>query len=518
MQLTSLEERRHVMSRAHWLACFGILVVSPLAGQDKQLHNTLGAHADAVGSVTFSPDGKTIASASSDKRIKLWNVASGENTATLDGHTDRVSSICYSPDGKMIISGSRDKTLKLWDIIGGRPPVTLRGHTGFVTCVACAPDGKTLVSGSTDKTIRIWNRTNGRNTGTLNGHGDDVYSVVCSSDGKTLASASREATIRLWDLASGRKLAELEGAIEPVFCMALRRNNRSLAAGSGDGSLTVWDVSTRKIVSTLDGHAGAVACVAFSADGKTLASGGSDRTIKLWDTASGKRIATLRGHTKAVYCVAFSPDGQKLVSGSQDGTIRLWNTLELGQYHQDRDDREDAILRPARGAKIEARFTAKVKWTDMVGKRDTEAVPIGVLPRWLAEVEILSIERAAKPFDKKGSIVLAIHSPVLVFAEPAEAIPGQQYSFVVFGRLRDGNPEYYTVEARRVGKEEGKKEKEERKATPRFRARLSRHSVLRVRRAGWGVWFGNEPAGEKRGHSTFPVFWECSTNYGKMGE
>ncbi|WP_208821555.1 AAA-like domain-containing protein [Tolypothrix sp. PCC 7910] len=170
--------------------------------------NRLEGHSNSVISVIFSPDGKTLASASDDGTIKLWNRDTGKKISTLIGHSNAVNSVVFSPDGKTLASASRDNTIKLWNRDTGKEISTLTGHTSWVFNVVFSPDGKTLASASDDKTIKLWNRDTGKEISTLTGHSDGVNSVVFSPDGKTLASASVDNTIKLWNLSLDDLLAQ----------------------------------------------------------------------------------------------------------------------------------------------------------------------------------------------------------------------------------------------------------------------------------------------------------------------
>jgi WD40 repeat protein len=209
-------------------------------------------HTGPVDALTFSPDGTTLASASWDGTIRLWEAATGHPRGRpITGHAqpadwapDPVTGVAFSPDGKTLASAADDSTVRLWDVATGQPrghPLT--GHTDSVNEVAFSPDQKTLASASDDGTMRLWDVATGQPRGhPLTGHTTFVNGVTFSPDGTILASASDDGTVRLWDVATGH----LRG--EP-----------------------------------LTGHTGAVNDVAFSPDGKTLASAGFDGTVRLWN-------------------------------------------------------------------------------------------------------------------------------------------------------------------------------------------------------------------------------------------
>ena len=290
----------------------------------------------SVMSVAFSTDGRTLASGSQDKTIKLWDVSTGKELHTLSGHGKDVHSVVFSPDGRTLASGSYDNTAKLWDVATGRELHTLTGHGNFVNSVVFSPDGRTLASGSWDNTIRMWDVASGKESRTLVGHGVIVFSVAFSPDGRMLASGGQDKTIKLRDVSTGRELPTLRGHKAMVSSIAFSPDGRMLASGGGDKIVKLWDVASGKELRTLSGHRSSVQSVAFSPDGRTLASGSSDQTIKLWDVATGKELHTLSGHRDGIKSVAFSPDGRMLASGSAfflgfnkntgtHDTIKLWD-------------------------------------------------------------------------------------------------------------------------------------------------------------------------------------------------
>ncbi len=282
-------------------------------------YNRLSGCSDWVWSVAFSSDGDMIASASSDKTVKLWK-KDGTELATLRGHSAEVYGVAFSPDGQIIASASRDKTVKLWTKDGNLLR-TLGGHSGDVFGVAFSPDGKLIASASRDRTVKLWDK-DGTLLTTLTGHGAVVRGVAFSPDGQMIASASEDNTVKLWNR-DGKELKTLKGHSDSVFTVAFSPDGQSLASASRDKTIRLWNRDGKEL-KVLDGHGDEVYGVAFSPDGQTIASTSRDKTVKLWKP-DGTLLTTLAGHGDEVWGVAFSPQGNLIASASGDKTIKLWN-------------------------------------------------------------------------------------------------------------------------------------------------------------------------------------------------
>jgi WD40 repeat protein len=312
-------------------------------------------HEKKITSISFSPDGKVLASSSEDSTVKLWNV-DGKELKTLK-HNYSVTSVSFSHDGQIIASQDA-RYLRLWRRDGSllktiiRPDYalgaslsfssegqtiasasfsgdtvnaglvqihtekllthTLKGHRNTLTSVSLSPDGKILASASEDSTVKLWNLDN-RNFQTPDN--SDLTSVKFSPDGQIVASISENNQVQLWQR-DGTLRTTLPGRnSEASFSV----DSRLLVSASQDSTVQLWR-RDGYFLKTLQGE---LVGDSFSPDGRTIALVKDNHSVELWNS-DGTRITTVSGHKDNVYWVGFSPDGETFATASEDKSIKLW--------------------------------------------------------------------------------------------------------------------------------------------------------------------------------------------------
>ncbi|MDX2255881.1 MAG: NB-ARC domain-containing protein [Pseudanabaenaceae cyanobacterium bins.39] len=304
---------------------------------------TLQGHSNAVYGIAYNSAQKILVSGHEDQTIKIWdltlnqslNLTSEQITVqpalVLTGHSNRVFSVSLSPDGNLLASASGDRTIRLWNPQTGENIKTLYGHQSWVWKVLFSPDGKLLASGSYDRTIKIWDMQSGECLQTLVGHPSSLLELSFSHDGKELFSCGYQRSAKRWNLATGECLLSWEADDhDRVWAIAVSPDDRWVVTGGDDRMIKFWDVQTGECLRQFSGHTSQILDLLFTPQGDRLISCSSDRTIKIWDVITGACINTLPIHLNWVWAISLvkylstdsSQDPEILFSSSWDGTIK----------------------------------------------------------------------------------------------------------------------------------------------------------------------------------------------------
>ncbi|WTW93056.1 hypothetical protein OG216_06545 [Streptomycetaceae bacterium NBC_01309] len=351
----------------------------------KHLEPPLTGPASWVNTVAFSPDSRTLAAGSSDTRIRLYDVATGEVVGRLP-HPRPVVSAGYRDDGTLVTAatdgivrtwqvpgpvvsvgkdsvfavtfdatgrrlgvgpGAGENTLSVWDTTDPRRPVPAGPRlvnppedTPFSGSGALSPDGRTMVAGATDGSVQIWDvRDPARpvRAALLRSASEAlVESVTISADGRLVAVSGDDSAVHLIDIGDPYKPVRQATLPAPakgfIYQSSISRDGRLLASASSNHSVYLWDISVRgapRLVARIDAFADAAYSTAFNRDGTVLAAGSADDAVRLWDVSrpdSPQDIGTpLTGPLGFVYGLAFAPDRDVLVAGATDSTLWMWD-------------------------------------------------------------------------------------------------------------------------------------------------------------------------------------------------
>lgn len=213
---------------------------------ERRLETTLRGHLDTIQALAFSPDGQTLATASYDKDIKLWDVASGMELRTLRDHIDAVYALAYTPTGELLLSGSADRSVKVWNPATGERRYTLGEPIDGINSIAIHPAGDRVAAGGYDRTIRVWKlgADSGDLLNVLIAHQSPILRIAFSPDGAKIATAAADRTLKFFDAETLDELATLDGQPDWVMSLDFSPDGSRVAAGRFDGSLSIYDSET----------------------------------------------------------------------------------------------------------------------------------------------------------------------------------------------------------------------------------------------------------------------------------
>ncbi|MDZ8108487.1 MAG: AAA-like domain-containing protein [Nostoc sp. DedQUE12a] len=292
-------------------------------------------------SVSFNHNGNQIAVAQSDGSIVLLEISRQKLVKFQEFQTDLdiADSVSFSPDGKLLVTASRNEAFFipsksqafLWNL-SGEKIAEFKGHTDIINSINFSPDGQFIATASADNTARLW-KVNGEMIAELKGHESRVNDVTFSPNSDLVVTASSDNTVRLWNL-SGQEIRKLTGGVHSIFSVNFSPDGQQIVTGGGDGKVRLWDLSEQQI-SELKVSPNILFNATFSPNGKQLATAGNDNMVRLFDLSGTKATSEFdllkdriiqfnRYDDQIVESVSFSPDG-KLIATTEDGMMRIWN-------------------------------------------------------------------------------------------------------------------------------------------------------------------------------------------------
>ena len=319
----------------------GLALIDPATGKERKRFDIPGLVGNGL---SYSPSGKTIAAMTNVQQgVQLLDAESGNVQGKLDAvfHAGNTS-ISFSADGKRIAVGASNFNGKLdaavWDGDSFKKLHSLEVLQDYQVQVSLSGDGKQLatwgqhlnrgVGGRNTeipRTIQLWDTVTGKELKKIVAEGNYVIGAALSPDGKVLAVADGAgSSISIWDVETAKVLHRLAARRGSGSILRYSPDGKVLVAGTSDGAVQLWETPEYTRLGMAQVANCTLTSIAFLPEKKVLALGLSGQALRVWEAPSGRILSPLEGHTASITTLRFSPDGKKVLSGGQDG-VHVWD-------------------------------------------------------------------------------------------------------------------------------------------------------------------------------------------------
>ncbi|ODQ63296.1 putative mRNA splicing protein [Nadsonia fulvescens var. elongata DSM 6958] len=333
----TLRSKPNPMNSASTTALTGLIDRPSLAEERPEWHapwevmRVITGHLGWVRSVCVEPDNQWFATGSTDRTIKIWDLASGTLKLSLTGHIMGIRGLAVSPRHPYLFSGGEDKLVKCWDLEQNKVIRSYHGHLSAINAVAVHPTLDLLVTAGRDAAVRVWDIRTKTPVFTLTGHKSTIFDLKCQEADPQIISSSEDATIRLWDLAAGKTQTVLTHHKKSVRALAVHPNEFTFASASPD-NIKKWRCPNGDFINNFyPNHNAIINTLAVNADG-VMFSGGDNGSIGFFDWKSGHKFQEtasipIPGSLEAengIFCSTFDQTGLRLITGEADKSIKIW--------------------------------------------------------------------------------------------------------------------------------------------------------------------------------------------------
>jgi WD40 repeat protein len=294
-----------------------------------RLDDTLVGSSSFFRDITFSPDGKFLASGSFDGSVKLWDMRSRAVVRTLKGHDGSVNRLSFSKDSGLLLSGGWGGQIVLWDPVTGDKVKQIDSHSTIIFGLTFIDEGRTVLSADMSGGLHFFDLHTNALPNSISGHSDTITSVASLNQGHEVVSASADGALKFWKMDDG----------SPTGVLPIRSTIKDMIVSSDQGRVYIladdtiqeWSLKTRQMIMHIRGDDLSfteIHSIAISQSGRLLACGGQTKEKKVYvailDLQTGRLIRKLEGHEKEINGLCFRGD-DLVISGSDDQTIRTWS-------------------------------------------------------------------------------------------------------------------------------------------------------------------------------------------------
>jgi len=354
------------------------------------------ADRQASRTVAGSADGRWIAAGRGREFVvHVWDASTGEIVAGPLHHDDLIVTIQFSPDGRSLLTASRDGTARIWNVPSGEPAGPPLRHQGPIRSAQFSRDGRRIATASEDETARIRDAASGRELFAPLRHGNYVSWAEFSPDDQRVVTASGDNTARVWDAATGQPLVPPLRHQLGLQAAHFSPDGRTLVTASDDGTARLWESGTGQPVGQPLTHLGHVRAVKFSPDGRWVVTASLDKTARVWDARTGEPVTEPLKHPASLHDARFSPDSQRVVTVDLE-PVSLIRDAATGHplFEPLRHEAKvEAVLFLSHGSRL-----ATVGGDRLLRLWDVPSLPMPA-PDWLSD---LAEAVAGKRFDAQG--------------------------------------------------------------------------------------------------------------------